>query len=193
MKKQQIRKILFVDDDPGVLGAMRAVFSRRFVVHTAESPQSALGVLAAEGPFALVVSDLRMPGMNGIDFFRRVQEVSPGSVRVMLTGYADLDSAMEAVNAGQVFRFHTKPCAAEILEKTVADALRTYERTGTMGLNSVVEGEGVHATGATKRRNPLASKSRARSDDANVTADEILFLLGEVPRCEEKALHEEES
>lgn len=193
MEKQRKRKILFVDDDPGILGAMRAIFFRRFEVHTAESPQAALCLLDSEGPFALVVSDLRMPGMNGIDFFRRVQEISPRSVRVMLTGHADLASAMEAVNAGQVFRFHTKPCAAEILEKTVADALRAYEWTGMMELSPVAVEDGGYATGVTRRRTPLASVPRMERGDAAVTADEIQFLLGDDPRCEETALHERES
>ena len=79
-----VKRILFVDDDPRVLQAFERQFYKKFEVRTAIGPELGLQVLAGEGPFAAVVSDLRMPGMNGIEFLTRVRQAAPDTVRVML-------------------------------------------------------------------------------------------------------------
>ncbi len=81
----------------------------------------------ARGPFAVIVSDLRMPKMDGIQFLARVRETAPDSVRMMLTGNADLQTAIEAVNEGNIFRFLTKPCESHLLIKAVADGIRQHQ------------------------------------------------------------------
>ena len=78
------------------------------------------------GPYALVISDMRMPGMNGAQFLAQVRQKSPDSVRMLLTGCPDLEAAMEAVNEGNIFRFLAKPCAKEILSGAIADGLAQY-------------------------------------------------------------------
>jgi response regulator RpfG family c-di-GMP phosphodiesterase len=83
-------------------------------------------VLQAEGPFAVVIADFRMPEMDGIQFLSRVKEVSPDTVRIMLTGQADLNTAIDAVNSGHIFRFLTKPCPADTLTDTIQTGIRQY-------------------------------------------------------------------
>ncbi|MGD0090378.1 MAG: HD domain-containing phosphohydrolase [Planctomycetota bacterium] len=85
------------------------------------------GTLNREGRFAVVVSDMRMPNMNGIQFLAKVKERAPDAVRVMLTGHADLATAVEAVNEDNIFRFLVKPCSPESLLRAIADAVRQYQ------------------------------------------------------------------
>jgi FixJ family two-component response regulator len=121
-----VKRILFVDDDPRVLQAFERQFYKRFEIRTAIGPDLGLQTLANDGPFATVVSDLRMPGMNGIEFLTRVRQASPDTVRVMLTGDADLSAAMAAVNEGKIFQFLTKPCPSEMLTRTLESALEQH-------------------------------------------------------------------
>ncbi|HTQ54921.1 MAG TPA: HD domain-containing phosphohydrolase [Bryobacteraceae bacterium] len=117
-----LKRILFVDDEPNVLQAFERQF-RRLEVETALGPLIALETIARKGPFAVVVSDLRMPGMDGIQFLSRVRAASPDTVRLMLTGQADFADAVAAVNAGNVFQFLTKPCPPQVLEGALQAAL----------------------------------------------------------------------
>ncbi len=119
-------KILLVDDDPNVLAGYVRQLRKRFDLTTAQGAEAALELLAAGPPFVVVVSDLRMPRMDGIEFLGRVRERSPDTIRVMLTGYADLTSAIAAVNQGSVFRFLTKPCETADLTKALVDGIRQY-------------------------------------------------------------------
>lgn len=119
-------KILFVDDDPDILAAFRRALRRKYAVDTAVGPVRALEAVAERGPYAVVVSDLRMPGLDGIGFFSRLRKTCPDTVRVMLTGYADMRAAMDAVNTGHVFRFLAKPCAEEDLDEALAAAVAQY-------------------------------------------------------------------
>jgi len=107
MLKEQI---LFVDDDRRALDGFRRLFRRIFDVETASSGRQGLAALQVLGPFAVVISDMRMPGMNGAEFLARVRELAPRTVRMLLTGHKDLDCAIEAVNSGQIFRYLQKPC-----------------------------------------------------------------------------------
>ncbi|WP_243312744.1 HD domain-containing phosphohydrolase [Fundidesulfovibrio agrisoli] len=112
-------RVLFVDDDQQILNTFRLTLRRHFDVRTALGPEEALRMVAEEGPFAVVVSDFKMPRMNGIKLLSLIGEGSPNTVRVMLTGYADVDSAIAAINEGHVFRFLTKPCSTELLIRTL--------------------------------------------------------------------------
>ncbi|MYL84415.1 response regulator [Desulfovibrio aerotolerans] len=121
-------KILFVDDDPEILAAFRRTLRRRFVVDTALGPIRGLEAVAERGPYAVVVSDLRMPGLDGHEFFTKLKKTCPDTVRIMLTGYADLRAAMAAVNTGHVFRFLAKPCAEEELAEALAAGAALYQQ-----------------------------------------------------------------
>jgi DNA-binding NtrC family response regulator len=119
-------KILFVDDDPNALSAHRRDLHRTFDIETAESGEAGLEILASHGPFALVIADMRMPGMDGVQFLARVREAFPDTVRMMLTGQADMQSAIDAVNRGFIFRFLLKPCPPETLTAALNAGLEQF-------------------------------------------------------------------
>ena len=119
-------RILCVDDEPNLLHAIERQFHKRFEIVTAVGPELGLQAIAERGPFAVVVSDLRMPRMDGIQFLARVRQISPDTVRIMLTVQADLCNAMEAVNQGNVFQFLSKPCPPDTLGRALESALERY-------------------------------------------------------------------
>ena len=109
------KRVLFVDDETNVLSSLKRSLGRQYEVDTALGGARALELVKRNKPYAVVVSDLRMPEMDGIQLLRQVAERQPDTVRMMLTGNADLDAAIEAVNEGHVFRFLTKPCQTHVL------------------------------------------------------------------------------
>lgn len=115
-------RVLCVDDEPNVLEGLGRNLRRYFDVSTAASPEAGLLRVEEEGPFAVVMSDQRMPGMDGVTFLSRVREISPETTRVLLTGYADTDAAIRAVNQGAVFRFLRKPIEPKDLLRALTDA-----------------------------------------------------------------------
>lgn len=119
-------KILFVDDEPNILQSIQRQLRGRFDLETAGGGDEALRVLKEKGPFAVIVSDMRMPEMNGVELLTRVRDSYPETVRLMLTGNADQETAMEAVNNGQIFRFLTKPCPQATFVTSLALAQRQH-------------------------------------------------------------------
>ena len=118
-------RILCVDDEPNILLAFARQL-RKFEIVTALGPAEGLRTVEEKGPFAVVVSDLRMPQMDGVQFLTRVKALSPDTVRIMLTGQGDLSSAAEAVNQGNIFRFLLKPCPSEVLSVALEAGLEQY-------------------------------------------------------------------
>ena len=119
-------KILLVDDEPAVLMGYERLLRKEFKVTTVIGGAAGLVLLKHQGPFAVVVSDMRMPEMNGIEFLLKVQQASPDTIRAMLTGDSDLQTAINAVNQGKIFRFLSKPCDKETLVKTLKDCLAQF-------------------------------------------------------------------
>ncbi|NNF14242.1 MAG: response regulator [Gemmatimonadetes bacterium] len=119
-------KVLFVDDEPHVLDGIRRQLRKRYEVVTAVGPEEGLEKLAAEGPFAVVVSDMRMPVMDGATFLARVRAEDPDAVRMVLSGQSDMDMTISAVNQGNIFRFLTKPCETADLAAAIDQALEQY-------------------------------------------------------------------
>ncbi|MGA8178681.1 MAG: ATPase, T2SS/T4P/T4SS family, partial [Desulfobacterales bacterium] len=120
-------KILFVDDEPNVLNAMRRIFRQEnYAILTAPSGPEALQLLQKE-PVHIVISDHRMPGMTGAELLRKIKELYPQTIRIMLTGHADVNAVMGAVNEGAVYKFITKPWNDEDLRLTVSLALEKYD------------------------------------------------------------------
>ena len=119
-------KILCVDDDEKLLRGLERQLSDDFDFHTAVGPKLALELMAEQGPFAVVVSDMRMPDMNGVEFLKLVRVRNPETVRFMLTGFADLNTAMEAVNQGNIFRFLSKPCNENDMVTALHEGLKQY-------------------------------------------------------------------
>src|ERR1017187_2469539 len=124
--KMLAEKILLVDDDPNILDGYRRSLSREFLMETAQGGEPALALAAKNGPYAVVVSDMRMPGMDGIQLLSRIKALSPDTIRVMLTGNADTETAINAINEGNIFRFLNKPCNKEGMAKTLTAALVQY-------------------------------------------------------------------
>lgn len=124
---QATSPILFVDDDPLLLATIRRNLGRDFRIETCGDALEGLRLATEGGPFAVVVSDLKMPGLDGIDLLRQVQERCPDTVRMLLTGYANLENALKAVNEGHVFRILAKPCTMETLRAAVMACLDQYE------------------------------------------------------------------
>jgi response regulator RpfG family c-di-GMP phosphodiesterase len=119
-------RILFVDDEPNVLEGITRLLRKQGSLHVATSGTDGLRVLSEEGPFALVVSDMRMPVMNGAQFLAKVREQWPDTVRMILSGQADLQATIAAVNDGHIYRFLSKPCPSELLLAAVEDGLNQY-------------------------------------------------------------------
>ncbi len=119
-------KVLFVDDDPNILSAYKRHLRKRYEIETAQNAEGGLEAVDNHGPFAVVVADMRMPDMNGIKFLAEVKERSADSVRIMLTGNADLQTAIDAVNESSIFRFLTKPCPPDVFARSLDEGLRQY-------------------------------------------------------------------
>ncbi|MHB1133960.1 MAG: putative bifunctional diguanylate cyclase/phosphodiesterase [Chloroflexota bacterium] len=127
MSEREIgQSILLVDDEANIRSSLRRLFRPdNYRVLTAASGDEGLTVLASQA-CPLVIADNQMPGMTGIEFLRRVREQWPDTIRVMLTGYADLEAAMAAINRGEVYRFVTKPWEPAELRALVRDGLAQY-------------------------------------------------------------------
>lgn len=119
-------KVLFVDDEPAALDGYRRTLRQEFAVTTAIGAELGLASIETDGPYSVVISDMRMPGMNGAEFLAAVREKNPTSVRMLLTGHADLDAAIQAVNQGNIFRFLTKPCEKGVLVEAINSGLTQY-------------------------------------------------------------------
>ena len=121
-------KVLLVDDDAMVLASLKRHLRNRFRIDTALSGEEALEKINTSGPYAVIVSDYMMPGMNGIEFLCRAKEITPDTMRMMLTGTADMPTAIKAVNEGSIFQFHPKPCPAETLGEAIASGIEEYRK-----------------------------------------------------------------
>lgn len=121
------RSILFVDDEEKILRGVERQVGDAFDVQTAVGPEIALQRIERSPPFAVIVSDMRMPGMNGVELLKHVRQKSPDTVRMILTGFADLNATIEAVNEGHIFRFLSKPCPPELLASSLREGLKQYD------------------------------------------------------------------
>ena len=131
-------RILFVDDDLNILEAYQRKLQHVLKVRTAQGPHVGLRELQERGPFAVVVADMNMPLMNGVEFLAQVRELAPETVRMMLTGNADIKVAMDAVNNGNVFRFLTKPCPSKLMGESLIAGIKQYRLV--MAEKEVLEG-----------------------------------------------------
>jgi phosphoserine phosphatase RsbU/P len=123
-------KVLLVDDEPGIINAVRRVLRKEdFEIVSTQEPQEALRLMAQDD-FAVVISDQRMPAMEGTELLEQARHLAPDTVRIILTGYVDIEAAIEAINRGAVFRFITKPWDDEDLRSTIRQAVAQYELFG---------------------------------------------------------------
>jgi YesN/AraC family two-component response regulator len=119
-------KIMIVDDEPANLRALERLFREHYEVLTANSGAEALELLSHHD-VALLITDQRMPGMTGIELLKKTMSLRPRMVRIILTGYTDVEALVEAINCGQVYRYITKPWSNEDLRVTIKRALEHFE------------------------------------------------------------------
>jgi diguanylate cyclase (GGDEF)-like protein len=117
-----------VDDDPQILEGYQRALRKRFDLDIASGGRQALEMISSKGPYAVVISDMRMPEMSGLDLLMHIRERAPQTVRIMLTGNADQQTAVDAVNQGRVFRFLSKPCATDAMAEALEQALEHYHK-----------------------------------------------------------------
>ena len=158
-------RVLFVDDETHVLDGIQRTLRKHVAIHTASSGAEGLRLLQEAGPFSLVISDMRMPGMNGAQFLSTVRDQAPDTVRMILSGQADLPSTIAAVNDGHIFRFLCKPCPADKLLGAVEEGLKQYrlitaekvllEQTLSGAIKMLIEILGMVSPGASSRASRL--------------------------------------
>ncbi|MEM9881878.1 MAG: HD domain-containing phosphohydrolase [Planctomycetota bacterium] len=119
-------KVLLVDDEANVLRGFRRTLHGRYDCVMAQGAAEAMAELCQEPDLAVIVTDMRMPGMDGITFITQARRLRPDAVYLMLTGNADLDTAADAVNRGHVFRFLRKPCPPEVFHPALDAALKQH-------------------------------------------------------------------
>ena len=121
------RRLLLVDDEPNIVSALKRLLrADHYEIHTANDGQQGLELLARQ-PVDVIISDQRMPGMLGADFLRKAKQQYPETIRIMLSGYTELQSVTDAVNEGAIYKFLTKPWDDELLRGHVAEAFRLKE------------------------------------------------------------------
>ncbi len=157
-------RVLFVDDEPNILDSIRRQLRKSFDVVTANSGIEALALLKDTGPVAVVVSDMRMPGMNGAELLTKIRDQYPDTVRMILSGQADLESTIAAINDGHIFRFLTKPCQEDALRRAVSAGIEQYELVTTRKelLEKTLQGLVEMLTDILGITNPVARRRTGR-------------------------------
>lgn len=124
------RNVLFVDDDKNILSSFKRTLQKKYNVHTANSPEEGLEMLKNPSiQFSVIVSDFKMPNMNGVEFLSKAAALRKNTVRILLTGYADLETAMKAVNEGNIYKFLTKPIDSNTIVHILDSAIELYRLT----------------------------------------------------------------
>jgi len=171
--------VLFVDDERRVLNSMRAMFRRDYEVLLANSGVEALAMLR-DADVDVIVSDQRMPGMTGVEVLKQVKATAPRAMRILLTGYADLQAIEASINEGEVFRYLTKPCPTDVLREAIdlaVDASR--EEHAQVASHAEHADAPVPATGADAPGN-RATAATGAVDDADAD-EEITLFAAEAP------------
>jgi len=164
-------KILLVDDDEMLLAGLKRQLRNKFRVETAASGEEAVQKVEKNGPYAVVVSDYMMPGMNGIDFLRRVKQSDPDTIRMVLTGSADMTTAIKAVNEGSIYKFHPKPCPADTLGDAIQSGIDEYQKITTD--QTQLKNFQSHLTKASKLQRMLMPKSEPQVDGYDIAGKSI--------------------
>lgn len=178
-------RVLFVDDEPNVLDALRRLLRRTYEFDTAGSGQEALAMLDQQ-PYAVIVSDMRMPGMTGDEFLAKAHVEQPDAIQMILSGQADLTSTVAAVNDGAIFRFLMKPVTKDVLTAAIDGALRQYrlveaersllQDTLSGAVEALTEVLGLVSPPATRRTNHVVEMVRQIAPAADLGSDWQLRL-----------------
>ncbi|MCP4630751.1 MAG: SpoIIE family protein phosphatase [bacterium] len=164
-------KVLLVDDDELLLAGLKRQLRNKFRVETAISGEVAVKMVEENGPYAVVVSDYVMPGMNGIEFLSQVKLTNPATIRMMLTGSGDMTTAIKAVNEGSIYKFHPKPCPAETLGEAIQSGINEYQKVTTD--QTQLKNFQSHLTRAGKLQQTLMPKSDPQVDGYDIAGKSI--------------------
>ena len=164
-------KVLLVDDDEMLLAGLKRQLRNKFRVETAISGEVAVKMVEENGPYAVVVSDYMMPGMNGIELLSQVKQTNPDTIRMMLTGSADMTTAIKAVNEGSIYKFHPKPCSAETLSEAIQSGINEYQKVTTD--QTQLKNFQSHLTQAGKLQQTLMPKSDPQVDGYDIAGKSI--------------------
>jgi len=186
-------KILCVDDEPMVLAGLELHLRRHYTMLSASSGVEALEIASRNPDVVLVMSDMRMPGMSGAELLARMRTTLPDATRILLTGHADMESAIAAVNEGHIFRFLTKPCPPEVLGKALAAGVEQNQlilaervllektlRGAVRALAEVLALSSPAAFGTAKRLESLAGDLARSVDYPAVWQVEIAAVLSQL-------------
>src|SRR5690606_17483263 len=168
MHDAQRPRLLFVDDEQRVLNSMRIMFHRQFELFLASHGAAALDIVKDQD-IDVIVADHRMPKMTGVEVLSQVRALSPRTVRILLTGYADLDSVEGSINDSEVFRFLTKPCAPRQLRETIELAAKIAREAAAparpeLGAQETIEL--LESTPAPPRAQPEPQQARPAAPNA---------------------------
>lgn len=206
---EQKTRVLMVDDEPNVLAGYRRSIGRRYDLVTAIGAQEALEILEKWPPFSVIITDMRMPEINGLEFIKRARRIHPKTVYMMLTGNADQDTAISAINEGQIFRFLNKPCESETIVTAICAAKAQYDLIHAEAelLNKTLSGSVKLLVEAMMISDPVAAEAiRSVRENAARICDAVgfsamwrypiaasLFLIGSitVPRSSGEELFQE--
>ncbi len=119
--------LLYIDDESENLKVFQRLFKKNFKIHTALSGEEGLGLFEKHPEISLLVSDQRMPQMSGVDFLNACKQINPHSIRILITGYADLESTINAINEAEIYRFIKKPWEKLDLLQTLNQAQKRFE------------------------------------------------------------------
>ena len=141
-------RILIVDDEEAILETMSYTFMDLYEVFTSTDARKALEILDEKAPIACVITDQRMPGMTGVEFLAEVSKRHPETVRIILTGFADADATIQAINDGHIYAYVNKPWETDELKQTVK---RAVEHNGLTTENSRLVAELRNRTSFSRR------------------------------------------
>lgn len=186
-------KVLLVDDESNLLHSLRRSLRGKYELKLAEGGQAALDILKSDSSLAVIVSDMQMPNVNGLMVLTEAKRVCPNTVRIMLTGNIDQQTAVDAVNLGGVFRFVNKPCEPEVLAKVIDEAIAHHEQlvaekvllsrtlTATVGLvTELLAIANPQAYGRSNRLKDLAKKLAERLALTDHWQLEIAAMLSQI-------------
>ncbi|MEO1245837.1 MAG: response regulator [Pseudomonadota bacterium] len=172
-------RILFVDDEQRVLNAMRGLFRREFELFLTTEGAEAVRIAERES-IDVLVADQRMPGMTGVEVLGQVKAVSPHTVRILLTGYADLDAIEGSINVGEVFRFLSKPCPPPLLRETLTQAVSTARASAAAAITAAAAAKAAPAAAAASPVVETAHRP-AHSGPEAVSGSQIIPTLAAEP------------
>mgnify|MGYP002795037581 CR=1 FL=1 len=184
MENNQAKNLLVIDDEPAILSSLRRQFRKNYQVHIANSAEEGMELMKAH-PIQVIISDQRMPGMNGSDFFDQVKHDFPDATRLLLTGYADIQAVIEAINDGNIYRYITKPWDPTELDTIVREA---YERHNLIVHNKKLmdqlqEANQTLENRVKKRTAELRKINKEKDYMIGIVAHDLRGPLGNIKTC----------